>query len=260
MNAKLKVLTRLAILVVSITLFPFIIFAQLKDDNMEKKPALNEGKLTIGRYFNGNEIPGFPNRNIYLYANYCLEEIILHMQRQDVFLNDEGKNITSTKDSLMGYILTDFNSRMSWEFDASIETPKLINSFSIDAKKKGHNFKDNNYPNVNNELENYTFVKDTLIDNRTFKKIISLSEFKNDISLVNKVSTVYLDKELKIRFYPLSKYLDDKFGGTSTTLEISTGANISKMEYKYHDGLSLPEHSLIKKYIDLSEKNQSAYD
>ncbi|SMC60125.1 hypothetical protein [Pedobacter nyackensis] len=255
MNAKLKVLTRRTILVVSATLLPFIVFPQLQEDTIEKKPALNEGKLTIGLYFNGNETPGFPNRNIYLHANYCLEEIVLHMQRQDVFLSNEGKSMTSTKDSLTGYILTDFNRRMSWEFDASIEPPKLVNSFSIDAKRKGHNFKDNNYPNVNNELENYTFVKDTLIDNRTFKKIISLSEFKNDSSLVNKVSTVYLDKELKIRFYPLSKYLDDKFGGTSTTLEILTGANITKMEYKYHDGLSLPDSNRIKKYISLAEKN-----
>jgi len=246
MNANLKVLTRLASIVLSVNLLPFFIFAQLKDDNIEKDPGLNEGKLTIGLYLNGNETPEFPNRNIYLHANYCLEEIVLHMQRQDI--------ITSTKDSLTGYILTDFNRKMSWEFDASTDIPKLVSSFSIDVKKKGHNFKDNNYPIISNELENYTFVKDTVIDNRTFKKIISLSEFKNDSSLVNKVSTVYLDKELKIRFYPLSRYLDDKFGGTSTTLEILTGANITKMEYKYHDGLSLPDRNRIKKYIALSEK------
>jgi hypothetical protein len=224
--------------------------AALVGQNLSK-PTSFRGKLSLVL----EPDYGIPNWDFYIYDNYVLEKVITIINFTNATIDKQGRMTTESvrqDNVLTDYILTDFNTKNCFEFDASESFPEVCTVFALKDKVKGQKFNDEPDFNIKyNDLTLFAFDKDTIIAGKKYKLLKSHDAIDVGQGLKSNI-TFYLDPELKIPFHPFSKYLDEKFQGGIVRREdlYTEGKTSFKCEFK--EGKE--ELDFIQKYISLAKQ------
>jgi len=215
------------------------------------------GKFLMNIYINHQLYPLMSGHIIYTFNNYCLEVSKTIIDDAVVKVSPDGKqNVTKYigRDSISAYLLTDLQNKICYEFTGNNDKPQFVKKYSLDKKKIGMNYKEENLPINSNELANFTYIKDTVINNRPFKQIKCIGDVKTPTGLSPSIYTVYVDQSLKESpFHLLSKYLDNKFDGLASIADIKSNDGAFRIVYDFSDGLTAMEINQVQKFIEAAK-------
>lgn len=189
--------------------------------------------------------------NVVVYDQYLFENVrTIHFPINPV-VNKESKN-TNEKNveqyiTIDGFVLTNMETDTCFMFSADSIHPVVKSKLPVSLKKTGLILKDN-LDDLKPYIDGVTCMKDTVIDGDKFKLLVS--DQKNNPKSIKKIIFYLNTNMIDFPFHPMSKTLDEKFGGVILKFSyISTSGKVQDMVYNYTEGLSKPDTKKVQRFV-----------
>lgn len=209
------------------------------------------GTLTVSTYDGNTAMYRF---KCFVYNEYILEPKITFEEFTSSTYNKDGTVTTDENirknERLDGYILNNLNDSTCIIFDKNAVKP-VFKSIIPFSKKTGGLVLVKNLKEVKDYLEDFAFLKDTIINKVAYKIFAcDLKTAKQKMQGFKKI-ILYSNSSLKgFPYHPISKTLDEKFGGLiDRFVYVADNGHTISVEYKYENVLVNQDKSKVLRFI-----------
>lgn len=214
------------------------------------------GTLTVNNSYNNTPVI---NLKCLIYKEYLFETQETLNTITKINTGKDGSKLdqqTSHSKSITGYSLSNFKDSTCTLFDTDTVHVIFKSVVPIADKKLGLHFK-NDSNLIIGDLNDFVFLKDTVINQNSYKLLVYNSKKMSPGNKLKKI-ILYSNNNLKdFPFHPISKTLDDKFGGViDKMLLFSEDGQSFGTEYTYENGLSGKDKIKVLKFIDEAKKHK----
>jgi hypothetical protein len=232
----------------------FILSVLLTTPSYSQQPKYR-GKIIYEFVDNGVANTEFSAKETFLYDDFVVEKQYKLVQ----YTNKDSKgHVISSSGADVPDFITLSNIRLKQCIDFSVsDTPHVIKKYPLKDKQLGLNLT-GEIPDIKNEIRNFVFFKDTVIDRQKVTILID-SGFKLPDGSAIKTAKIYLNHNLPSSpIHLISEQIDQKYQGVATRLSF-----IFENSYKLDlltgidTNLNEQEQAIIKKYIQLFNQSTS---
>lgn len=189
--------------------------------------------------------------NVIVFDQYLFEKAQTVHSLTSADMDKEGKIINEKSIvpyfTLDSFALTNVKTNTCFMFGTDSINPVLRSRIHVSQKKVGLQLKDN-LEDLIPYINGVTFVKDTLIKGDKFKLLVS--DQNNNPKGIKKIIFYLNTNMIDFPFHPMSKTLDEKFGGVILKFSyISTTGKVQDMVYNYTEGLSEADTKKVQRFV-----------